>query len=62
MRRDPIILLRDRMREDGELDDAAFDAMDTEVKAEVQDAWDFADNSPEPDVSELYDNVLVEAG
>ena len=60
MRRDPIIVLHNRMTEAGEIDDAAYAKMDDEVKAEVQDAWDFADASPEPELEELYTHVLAE--
>jgi len=59
-KRDPIALLRQRMTAAGELTDAAFDALDTKIKAVVQDAWDFADNSPEPPLEALYENVLVD--
>ena len=59
-KRDPIALLRQRMTAAGELTDAAFDALDTQIKAVVQDAWDFADNSPEPPLEALYENVLVD--
>ena len=38
-----------------------FKQMDTEVKARVQDAADFAQSSPEPDPSELWTDILVEA-
>jgi pyruvate dehydrogenase E1 component alpha subunit len=31
------------------------------VKAQVQEAADFAQNSPEPDERELWTDVLVEA-
>ncbi|MGI8617987.1 MAG: pyruvate dehydrogenase (acetyl-transferring) E1 component subunit alpha [Gemmatimonadaceae bacterium] len=60
MRRDPIILLRNRMTDAGETDDAAYAKLDDEIKAEVQDAWDFADASPEPELKELFANVVVE--
>ncbi|MGK2934987.1 MAG: pyruvate dehydrogenase (acetyl-transferring) E1 component subunit alpha [Gemmatimonadaceae bacterium] len=60
MRRDPIILLHNRMTEAGEIDDDAYAKLDEEIKAEVQDAWDFADASPEPDLEELYAHLLVE--
>ncbi|MCR4341338.1 MAG: pyruvate dehydrogenase (acetyl-transferring) E1 component subunit alpha [Gemmatimonadaceae bacterium] len=61
MRRDPIILLHNRMTEAGEIDDAAYAKLDDEIKVEVQDAWDFADASPEPELEELYKNVVVES-
>jgi len=60
MKRDPIMVLRMRMQEDGEIDDAGMARLDEEVKAEVQDAWDFAENSPEPPLESLYEDVLVE--
>jgi pyruvate dehydrogenase E1 component alpha subunit len=60
MRRDPIVLLRERMFRDGTLTDAELAALDDAVKAEVQDAWDFADQSPEPPLSALTEDVLVD--
>jgi pyruvate dehydrogenase E1 component alpha subunit len=60
LKRDPIALLRAHLTEAGELDDAALAAMDAELKAEVQDAWDFADASPEPPPEALWEDVLVD--
>lgn len=60
MKRDPIQQLRSRMVESGEIDEDAYKAMDEEVKAEVQDAWDFADASPEPELEALFSNVYAE--
>lgn len=60
MQRDPINVLRHHMEAKGEIDDARMAALDDEVKAEVQDAWDFADASPEPALESLYEDVLVE--
>jgi pyruvate dehydrogenase E1 component subunit alpha len=59
-KRDPIALFRKRMQEAGELGDADYDALDAELKGVVQDAWDFADASPEPPLESLYEDVLVE--
>ncbi len=42
------------------VDDAAFKAIDDEVKAIVQESADFAQSSPEPDLSELWTDVLLE--
>lgn len=61
MKRDPIMVLRLRMQEAGEIDDAGMTALDDQVKAEVQDAWDFADASPEPPVESLFEDVLAES-
>ena len=60
LQRDPITLLRAAMQERGQIDDAGVQALDDEVKAEVQDAWDFADASPEPGPEALYTDVLVD--
>ncbi|MGE0415764.1 MAG: pyruvate dehydrogenase (acetyl-transferring) E1 component subunit alpha [Acetobacteraceae bacterium] len=42
------------------VEEAAFKAIDDEVKGIIQDATDFAQTSPEPDPAELYTDVLVE--
>jgi pyruvate dehydrogenase E1 component alpha subunit len=60
VKRDPIVLLRTAMQETGEIDDAAMARMDEEIKAIVQDSWDFADQSPEPPLEALYEDVLVD--
>jgi len=59
-KRDPIVLLRMEMMERGELTDDALHKLDEEIKAQVQDAWDFADKSPEPPLEALYEDVLVD--
>ena len=41
--------------------DDAFKQIDTEIRARVQEAADFAQSSPEPDPRELWTDVLVEA-
>jgi pyruvate dehydrogenase E1 component alpha subunit len=41
--------------------EAELKVIDDEVKAIVQDSADFAQTSPEPDESELYTDVLIEA-
>jgi pyruvate dehydrogenase E1 component alpha subunit len=40
--------------------DEVFKQLDTEVKAIVQDAADFAQSSPEPEPAELWTDILVE--
>ena len=42
------------------IDEAAFKAIDDEVKRIVQDSADFAQTSPEPDIRELWTDVLLE--
>ncbi|MGH7690662.1 MAG: thiamine pyrophosphate-dependent dehydrogenase E1 component subunit alpha, partial [Gemmatimonadaceae bacterium] len=59
-KRDPINLFRAVMQQEGAITDAEYEKMDEELKALVQDAWDFADNSPEPPLEALYEHVLAE--
>jgi pyruvate dehydrogenase E1 component alpha subunit len=61
MKRDPIALLRTHMQENGELTDEQLQKMDEEIKAVVQDAWDFADASPELPLEALYEDVYVDS-
>lgn len=60
MKRDPISLLRARMEEAGEITEEQIRKMDEEIKATVQDAWDFADASPELPPEALFEDVLVD--
>jgi pyruvate dehydrogenase E1 component alpha subunit len=60
MKRDPINVLRARMEALDEIDDERMARLDDEIKAIVQDAWDFADASPEPALESLWEDVLVE--
>ena len=59
-RRDPIKLLADRMRAEGTLDDVGWEALEADVKGEVEDAYTFADESPDPEPSQLYADVYAE--
>ena len=56
---DPIEQLRDIMLREG-MDEAALKEIDSSVKAVVGQASDFALESPEPDLSELYTDILIE--
>jgi pyruvate dehydrogenase E1 component alpha subunit len=60
VKRDPIIVLRSQLQQEGLLTDDDFTKLDEELKAVVQDAWDFADQSPEPPVEALFEDVLVD--
>ena len=60
MKRDPIALLRAKMEQGGEITEDEVKAMDDEAKAVVEDAWNFADQSPEPPLEALYEDVLVD--
>ncbi|MDH3475558.1 MAG: pyruvate dehydrogenase (acetyl-transferring) E1 component subunit alpha [Rhodospirillales bacterium] len=58
---DPIEGLKARMLEGGVIEDAELKEIDRQVKAIVSEAAEFAQNSPEPDPSELYTDVYIEA-
>ncbi len=59
--RDPIDRLRATLLEEEVLDEAGMKAIDREVKAIVSEAAEFAQESPEPDASELTTDVVVAA-
>ena len=54
---DPIEGLKQRMLEQGAIGEDELKAIDKEVKALVSESAEFAQNSPEPDPSELYTDV-----
>ncbi|MFQ5784180.1 MAG: pyruvate dehydrogenase (acetyl-transferring) E1 component subunit alpha [Alphaproteobacteria bacterium] len=60
-KRDPIDHLRKRLIDEAGVAEAAFKDIDREIKTTVAEAAEFAQNSPEPDLSELYTDVLVDA-
>ncbi|MEO8434644.1 MAG: pyruvate dehydrogenase (acetyl-transferring) E1 component subunit alpha [Pyrinomonadaceae bacterium] len=57
--RDPLKLFRSTLEEEKILGDKEFAAIEEEVKAEVENAVRFAEESPEPDPSELYNDVYA---
>jgi len=59
--KDPIDHVRARLLDSGQVDEAALKDIDREVKGIVSGAAEFAQESPEPDPSELYTDILAEA-
>ncbi|HET7248445.1 MAG TPA: pyruvate dehydrogenase (acetyl-transferring) E1 component subunit alpha [Gemmatimonadales bacterium] len=59
-KKDPILQLSHRLRQDGAIDQAGLDALEAEVRAEVEDAVRFADESPDPAPEELTAHVLAD--
>ncbi len=57
---DPIAVLRDKLLAGGHLDQAGLQEMDDEARQIAQDAADFAEASPVPDPSTLYEHVWAE--
>ncbi|WP_371398491.1 pyruvate dehydrogenase (acetyl-transferring) E1 component subunit alpha [Algimonas porphyrae] len=58
---DPIEGVKKRILSEGWADEDALKEIDKEIKAIVKEAADFAIESPEPDPSELWTDVLIEA-
>ena len=59
--RDAIIRIKSLLIESGKYSEADLKAMDKEIKATIKEAAEFAKDSPEPDASELYTDILLEA-
>jgi len=57
---DPIDTLRERIMKAKAADEAQLKEIDREIKAQVTEAAEFAQTSPEPDPSELYTDVLID--
>ncbi len=60
-KRDPIAVWSQRLIGEGLIDEAAVRAMDQEVLAEVEDAYQFADQAPDPVPEALYRDVYAES-
>jgi len=61
-RRDPINNFRKRVTEDGMLSDDDVEKLDSEAQKRIEEAVEFAENSPFPDLAALYDDVYVMEG
>ena len=58
--KDPIDTLRSLLIEKHKISEKEFKAIDAEIKAAVTEASDFALNSPEPDIEELWTDVYAD--
>ena len=58
---DPIDRLRDRLLTEKVIDEAGLKNIDREIKDVVSIATEFAQTSPEPDPSEMWTDILVDA-
>ena len=58
---DPIDRMKARLLDGGVADEARLKEIDRQIKAAVTEAAEFAQNSPEPDPSELFTDVTVAA-
>ena len=60
--RDPIFNLEDQMVEQGVVDRAAVEAVWEQLRSDIDAAIEFAESSPEPEVSSLTDDVYTNSG
>jgi pyruvate dehydrogenase E1 component alpha subunit len=59
---DAITTFRASLQKDGVIDDAAFSALEQEVEDAVNEAVRFAEESPKPELDQLYSDVYREGG
>ncbi len=59
--RDPIEQVRARLLEGGSITEEELKKIETEIRAIVTEAADFATNDPEPDAAELWTDITIEA-
>lgn len=57
---DPIAIFQDKLLEEGLITDEEIKQIDDECKKIVNESVKFAEESPEPDLSSLYHDVMVE--
>jgi pyruvate dehydrogenase E1 component alpha subunit len=57
---DPVTILQKQLSEAGQLSDKEFEKLDKEIRDICEAAVQFAEESPEPEMSALYEDVLVE--
>jgi len=58
--KDPIRVFIEQLQEAGHLDDEQLNSLDARVQEEVDDAAEFADQSPDPEPDALYADVYAE--
>ena len=58
-KRDPIETFGQELIQWGILTEATIEKMEEEIKDEVQEAVEFADNSPQPPIEMLHENVYA---
>ena len=59
--RDPIEQVRARLIEGGSITEEELKKIETDIRAVVTEAADFATNDPEPDASELWTDITIKA-
>jgi pyruvate dehydrogenase E1 component alpha subunit len=57
--RDPIVLYETMLKERGWIDDAQIEELHEKIKAEIEEAIEFAEHAPEPELDALYEDITV---
>jgi pyruvate dehydrogenase E1 component alpha subunit len=60
-KRDPISVWSQRLIAEGLTDEAAVKALDQEIVREVEDAYQFADQAPDPEMEQLHRDVYADS-
>jgi pyruvate dehydrogenase E1 component alpha subunit len=58
-KRDPLLVWGERLKAEGLLDEEGINALDAAVISEVEDAYQFADQSPDPEPEMLFADVYA---
>ena len=59
-KKDPLVLFRTYLTDNHLVDAEALDALDAQVVKEIDDAYAFAQNSPEPDLAVAFEDVWAD--
>ncbi len=59
LKKDPIVLYEKKLKKEGVLDDKKIKSIKDSVKKEVDESVEFARQSPQPDVEELYKDIFA---
>jgi pyruvate dehydrogenase E1 component alpha subunit len=58
-KRDPLLVWGERLKAEGLLDEEGINALDADVISEVEDAYQFAEQSPDPEPEMLFADVYA---
>lgn len=58
-KRDPIEIYKQRLIDDGSITEKDYDDIEASVGAEVKEAYEFALNSPDPELEEVFDDIFA---
>ena len=59
MKKDPILVYTEVLKKRGWIDEEAFEAMQEEVKLEIEEAIEFAEKSENPPLEAVYEDITV---